>query len=211
MLFHPRSSRRLGRLWKWDWLPILKDQWFELLIHRIVHHRAVPVPGDVEIQPLLLWVAPCHLTNLLAGDFPIFKASKFVHHFQSIFMAYHVDKSVAKPAGILEVYREVHKVIFGQKALLVQKSHDVISAVVVRQVADHDSHPFRFTLHYWRGFVLGRLDRIGPGPGSLIATLHPIASSSCWVWQHPGVETTTWHPKSQVPFSSHGCHHRCLL
>ena len=25
------QTTSLGRLWKWDWLPILKDQWFELL------------------------------------------------------------------------------------------------------------------------------------------------------------------------------------
>ena len=46
--------------------------------------------------------------------------------------AYHVDKSVAKTAGILEVYREVHEVVFGRKALSVQKSHDLCSAIMVR-------------------------------------------------------------------------------
>lgn len=29
------QTTSLGRLWKWDWLPILKDQWFELLKNQV--------------------------------------------------------------------------------------------------------------------------------------------------------------------------------
>lgn len=37
----------------------------------------------------------------------------------------HVHKSVAKAAGILEVDGKINEVVFGPKAMLVQKLHDL--------------------------------------------------------------------------------------
>ena len=56
-------------------------RWFgDQSLHAFPH--ATPIIQNIQT----LWLR-ARYSGLLAGDFPIFKASKFVHHFQSIFMA----------------------------------------------------------------------------------------------------------------------------